>query len=189
MTDAQKMDRLLKQIDSSVCLFRAFRKSPNCPEDLIKELEQRPKRKQISARELKKIVERKTARLYQRRALGLLRDPSVRVRAQSEKAFRANDPRGAIGPLLELKGVGVPMASAVLAWCFPRRWAVIDRHAWMALVTFGLLKEKRHANFTATDYDRFHGLVSEIARRTGYQPQKIDRWLFAYDKCQFDSDG
>ena len=55
------------------------------------------------------------------------------VQQAFKAALAATDEGRRLQCLTSLHGVGVPIASCILAWTFPDRWGVIDRRAWMAL--------------------------------------------------------
>jgi len=72
------------------------------------------------------------------------------------------------------------MASAILAWVEPRKWAVIDRRAWAQLERRGLLGT-RPAVFNQGHWGEYLELVRRIAKAAGRTPQLIDYWLYSED--------
>ena len=58
--------------------------------------------------------------------------PSL-IKSISTKAFRTKSERAKLPLLMELKGVSVPMASAILMFRNPKRYPVIDIRAWQVL--------------------------------------------------------
>lgn len=105
-------------------------------------------------------------------------------------AFAAKDDQAAIKALTELHGVGVAVASAILAWCFPDRWPVIDRHAWRALAEFGVLPFRLKPNnpFLSTDYSVYCEALRPVAAQLGLAPQKLDAWFYSFSKCGLSAD-
>jgi hypothetical protein len=110
------------------------------------------------------------------------------ARHKTKTAFCENTATKAIQKLCTLQGVGVATASAVLSWCFPARYAVIDRRVWETLVLFGLTaKVRRASQCTPDDYswymEQVHGLCEGLGET--WTPQLVDRWLYAFSKCHF----
>ena len=61
-------------------------------------------------------------------------NPPEKTRQALERAIApTSSPRDAMTALTELRGVGVPVASAILTTIFPERYTVIDFHALEAL--------------------------------------------------------
>lgn len=77
--------------------------------------------------------------------------------------------------LTSLDGVGVPVASALLAMYQPERYGVMDRRAWKTL--FGRDK----APFTARDYVRYLRRIRELGAEVGLTPREVDKALWQYD--------
>jgi hypothetical protein len=78
--------------------------------------------------------------------------------------------------LTTLRGVGVPVASAILALCFPEQYAVIDFRGWRQV--FGA--EKR--SFTLNDYKRYLKEVKRLATELEWLPQEVDLAIWEYDR-------
>jgi hypothetical protein len=64
--------------------------------------------------------------------------------------------------LITLRGVEVPVASAILALCFPEQYAVIDFRGWRQV--FGA--EKRY--FTLNDYKQYLKDIKGLATQLGW---------------------
>jgi len=80
--------------------------------------------------------------------------------------------------LCALRGVGVPVASAVLALVMPEQYGVIDFRGWRQL--FG--EERR--GFGVADYRRYMVELRRLARQLGRTPQEIDFAIWVYDGQQ-----
>ena len=78
--------------------------------------------------------------------------------------------------LTALRGVEVPVASAVLALCYPEQYAVIDFRGWRQI--FGV--EKR--NFSINDYKRYLKEIKILAAELGWLPQEVDLAIWEYDR-------
>ena len=80
--------------------------------------------------------------------------------------------------LTSLPGVGVPVASAVLALTFPDDYCVVDFRGWRAL--FG---EDRRA-FTTNQYLAYRAAVHCIAHMLDWSVQETDPALWELDRRQ-----
>ncbi|MCS7056213.1 MAG: hypothetical protein NZM18_08615 [Thermoflexales bacterium] len=80
-----------------------------------------------------------------------------------------------IGILCSMRGVGVPVASAVLALVLPEKYAVVDFRGWRQV--FG--EEKR--SFSILDYKRYLREVKRLAAELGWPVQEVDLAIWAYD--------
>jgi len=78
--------------------------------------------------------------------------------------------------LTALRGVEIPVASAVLALCYPEQYAVIDFRVWRQI--FGV--EKR--NFSINDYKRYLKEIKRLAAELGWLPQEVDLVIWEYDR-------
>jgi hypothetical protein len=77
--------------------------------------------------------------------------------------------------LSSLRGVGVPVASAILALTFPHAYAVIDFRGWRQI--FG---DKRNS-FSVEDYQKYVKEVRRLALELGWPVQEVDLAIWAYD--------
>jgi hypothetical protein len=78
--------------------------------------------------------------------------------------------------LLELRGVGVPIASAILALVDPANHCVIDFRGWRAV--FGELRR----SFGITHYLAYRRKVSALAMKLGWTVQETDLVIWILDK-------
>lgn len=104
------------------------------------------------------------------------------IKAVTELAFQLTHPDSdievelKIGVLCLLKGVGVPVASSILALIFPEKYTVIDFRVWRQM--FGELKN----TFTINDYKRYLNEVEKIAVELGWSIQEVDLAIWEYDR-------
>jgi len=84
-----------------------------------------------------------------------------------------------LGLLAALPGIGVPVASAVLALTDPQRYCVIDFRGWRSV-----LDETRTA-FSISDYLRYRTEVAKLAVELGWAVQEADLAIWVYDKGRF----
>lgn len=80
-----------------------------------------------------------------------------------------------VGLLCTLRGVAVPVASAILTLVFPETYGVIDFRAWRQV--FG----KERSGFTISDYKRYLNAIRPLARELGYTVQEVDLAVWQYD--------
>jgi len=78
--------------------------------------------------------------------------------------------------LCAVRGVGVPVASAVLALTFPQEYAVIDFRGWRQV--FG---NDRTVFFTP-DYKRYMQKIRPLAKELGWCVQEVDYAIWEYDR-------
>jgi thermostable 8-oxoguanine DNA glycosylase len=77
--------------------------------------------------------------------------------------------------LIALRGVGVPVASAILTLCYPEKYAVIDFRIVRQL--FG----KPKTNFPIRKYLEYLNTIRNIAKKYEVTPQQVDMAIWQYD--------
>lgn len=78
--------------------------------------------------------------------------------------------------LCALRGVAVPIASAILALVYPNEYAVIDFRAWRQ--AFGEMR----TTFSIPNYKRYMDFVIELADELGWPVQEVDLAIWEYDR-------
>jgi len=78
--------------------------------------------------------------------------------------------------LMSLPGIGVPVASAVLALVEPNTYCVIDFRGWR--VAYG--EDRRE--FSIAQYSRYRRDVAALARELGWSTQETDLAMWEYDR-------
>lgn len=100
----------------------------------------------------------------------------------TELAFNISHPDEEYETYLKIKtlmiprGIGIGIASAILALCFPEKYAVIDFRTWRQVFS-----EERDA-YTINQYLKYLKKIKKIAIDLGWQPQEVDFAIWAYDK-------
>ncbi len=103
------------------------------------------------------------------------------IKKVSQKAFAAKTEKERIKLLDGLSGVGIPVASALLMFYDPNKYAVIDIRAWQTLFKYGLVKEnKKGKNFTYKQWEKYLEIVRSYAKKYNVKPRDIDRALFYF---------
>ncbi len=74
--------------------------------------------------------------------------------------------------LTSLKGVGTPLASAVMAITEPQKYCIVDSVLW----EFIFHQEK--SSFTTNDYLKFHKVISELSQRLDKDLQRAEFTLW-----------
>lgn len=94
----------------------------------------------------------------------------------SRKAFVEKDESSKIKQLLELKGVGIPMASAILTIVFPDKYAVIDVRCIQMLNKIGI---KIRETITLNRWIEYLEIMRELAHENNLIPRQVDQILFS----------
>jgi len=81
-----------------------------------------------------------------------------------------------VGILCALRGVGVPVASAVLALVFPEEYAVIDSRGWRQVF------DQEKTTFSVCDYKRYLDEIRRLSHQLGWSPQEVDLAIWEYDR-------
>jgi len=78
--------------------------------------------------------------------------------------------------LCTLRGISVPVASAILALVFPEEYAVIDFRVWRQL--FG----KQRTVFSIAAYKQYNRRIRSLAKELGWSMQEVDHAIWEYDR-------
>jgi len=101
------------------------------------------------------------------------------VRAATGRALRCRDEEGRIKALLRLKGVSVPMASAVLTLVSPQRYGVIDIRVWKLLHRHGAVtRNAEGVGLSTTNWQQFLAVIRHFARKLRVKARDVERALF-----------
>src|SRR5512141_628239 len=96
---------------------------------LIREFKRAGRRGYMTNAELEKVCGWKSPRVMKR----VRRNSPDAVRDITRAAFSCRSELDTIKTLITLHGVGIPMASAILMFTYPRRYPVIDIRGWQLL--------------------------------------------------------
>jgi hypothetical protein len=77
--------------------------------------------------------------------------------------------------LTSIKGVEIPIASAVLTLTNPDKYAVVDFRVWRQL--FGVAK----SFYTVADYLKYLGVIKDLSIKYDLRLQQIDMAIWQYD--------
>jgi hypothetical protein len=108
-----------------------------------------------------------------------------RVRAATGAALATRSEQRRLEALLQLKGVSVPMASAVLMLLDPKRYGVIDIRVWQLLYAVGAVSEnQRGVHFSLENWLQFLAILRDLSSRFRVTARAIERTLFNVHKAQ-----
>ena len=110
-------------------------------------------------------------------------NPSARVRSVSIKVFAAESEKEKIELLTSLKGVGIPVASAILTLTDPQAYGVIDIRVWQQLYRFGAVtKRPSGTGFSFDNWLEFLERLRDLSQRFNRSVRDVERALFAHHK-------
>ena len=102
------------------------------------------------------------------------------IRSATRKALATRNERQRLEALRSLRGVSVPMASAILTLLDPRRYGVIDIRVWQLLYRLGTVTQNPSGvGFTFNNWYRFLVIVRYFSRTLKVDARDIERTLFA----------
>ncbi|MGC8786100.1 MAG: hypothetical protein ACP5Q1_01585 [Anaerolineae bacterium] len=81
-----------------------------------------------------------------------------------------------LGILCCLRGVGVPVASAILALVFPEKYAVIDFRGWRQIF------DEERTTFSISDYKQYLYEIKRLAAELGWLVQEVDLAIWEFDR-------
>jgi hypothetical protein len=85
--------------------------------------------------------------------------------------------------LLALRGVSVPMASAILMLLDPRRYGVIDIRVWQLLHKLGAVSKKpKGVGFNFKNWRQFLMIIRHFAKKLRVTARDVERTLFIAHK-------
>jgi hypothetical protein len=142
---------------------------------LIKDLRIARERGHLTRSELEAVCHWKSPRAI--RHVRSNRPGEVRVATRVALATRSEQRR--LDTLTQLKGVSVPMASAVLMLLYPRRYGVIDIRVWQLLHELGTVrKNARGVGFSFTNWFQFLAIIRYFSKKLRVKARDIERTLF-----------
>jgi hypothetical protein len=104
---------------------------------------------------------------------------AARLRSVSRAVLATRDERRRMELLTGLRGVGVPMASAILTLIDPRRYGVLDIRAWQLLFAIrSVAANRRGQGFTIAQWEQYLDALRQHARRLKVSARVIEYTLF-----------
>ena len=103
----------------------------------------------------------------------------ARVRAVSRAVLATRSERRRMELLTSLRGVGVPIASAILTLIDPRRYGVLDIRAWQLLFAIrSVTINARGQGFTIEQWEQYLSALRQHARRLRVTARTVEYTLF-----------
>jgi len=103
----------------------------------------------------------------------------ARVRAVSRAVLATRSERRRMELLTSLRGVGVPIASAILTLIDPRRYGVLDIRAWQLLFAIrSVTLNARGQGFTIEQWEQYLSALRQHARRLRVTARTVEYTLF-----------
>ncbi len=85
--------------------------------------------------------------------------------------------------LTSLRGVSVPMASAILTLVDPKRYGVLDIRVWQLLFAMNSVRTNpRGAGFNFKNWYHYLRKLRDHAREMGISARTVERTLFEYHR-------
>jgi hypothetical protein len=105
---------------------------------------------------------------------------AARIGVVSARVLATRDERRRMELLTGLRGVGVPMASAILTLLDPRRYGVLDIRAWQLLFAIrSVAANRRGQSFTIAQWLEYLAALRRHAGRLGVSARMVEHTLFA----------
>lgn len=132
-------------------------------------------RRYLTPGELEAVCRWKSARAIQH----IRANTPRKVRSATLRALATRSERQRLEVLRTLKGVSVPMASAILTLLDPRRYGVIDIRVWQLLYKLRVVRQKPSGTgFNFDNWSRFLTIVRHFSRKLSVNARDIERTLF-----------
>jgi len=99
----------------------------------------------------------------------------------SKKVFSTKFEKRKIELLTQLKGVSIPVASAILTLTDTKNYGVIDIRVWQVLYLYGSVKVKQTGrNFSFKNWYNYLMKLRYFAKKFGVKARDIERAIFLY---------
>lgn len=134
--------------------------------------------------EVEKIAKWKSREpLYKNVEHDVRKNSESETKSVTKAAFSESKPERAIEILAcepKLKGVGYPVASAILMFHDPRKYTVIDRNAWYALYLLNRVNtSKPPSRLSGKVYAAYNSKCRQVSAKWGIALRETDRMLWA----------
>lgn len=106
-----------------------------------------------------------------------------KIKKHTQAAFSSKSEMIKIEQLTELKGVSIPMASAILTLTNPMRYDIIDIRVWELLYSIGTMKTNPNGiNFNFKEWYRLIVILRYHANKLDVSVRDIERTIFKVHK-------
>ncbi len=146
---------------------------------IIKRLRHAKSNKELSRGEFLDICYWKSPRAIRR----CEQNSGKRVEETTRRVFETRSERKRLELLGTLKGVNVPMASAILTLTDPKRYGVIDIRVWQLLYALGSVQNnQRGLGFTFAHWHKYLNILRHHALRLEAPVRNVELTLFQYHR-------
>jgi hypothetical protein len=105
------------------------------------------------------------------------------IRRTTKQALGTRSERQRLDALLKLRGVGVPMASAMLMLVNPRRYGVIDIRVWQVLHAIGVVTTNPSGmGFRFRNWYQYLCIIRYVSKKLGVRARDVEWALFRAHK-------
>ena len=108
-----------------------------------------------------------------------LADAGMRVQTLMGHVARAHAPEEKVKLLTRIDGIGIRIASAILAVCYPSQFTVLDYRAWDTLTSCKVAGLPRSIPATPAAYVQYCEACIGLAEKVGISLRDLDRALWA----------
>ena len=91
---------------------------------------------------------------------------------------REPKPAEKVKALLDIKGIGIPIASAILAVCYPKNFTVLDYRAWESLQNLPIDKHPCSNPYDTLGYLEYCEACKDLADQFGMSLRELDHALW-----------
>lgn len=106
------------------------------------------------------------------------------VKRYTKLSFSENDEREKIRYLINLKGVRIPTASAILSVVDPKRYPIIDERCIQSLNDLKIINWK---TITENNWLAYLKIIRNLAEKYKKDAREIEKGLFAYNRIKLDN--
>jgi len=147
--------------------------------NLIKTLKAAKKRGWLNKQELIEICYWKSPRAIRH----IESNHSQTIKRLTRLAFKSRIESKKIEELINLKGVSIPMASAILMLTNPRKYGVIDIRVWEVIHKIGLVNtNSKGINFTVKEWQELLTIFWHYSKSFKVSVRDIERTIFIVHK-------
>lgn len=100
------------------------------------------------------------------------------VEALMREVSEASEPEIKVSALLQVPGIGLAMASAILTVCYPEEFTVLDYRAWNTLCSSDVPGLPSQYPVTTAEYLQYCLACKNLAQRVGLSLRDLDRALW-----------
>lgn len=98
------------------------------------------------------------------------------VRGVTQVSFATNNERLKLEVLTLLRGVYIRMASAILFFCYPKRYTIMDGRAWESLKALGKIDGEIEDTFEC--WQKYNKRCQDIAKQFDISLRELDKALW-----------